>query len=66
MFEEFCCGEHRLRQDITKTVEFLLLVYLLVEGHFLAGISLGVETGSFGLQTNLKTKFINSNWKIVK
>lgn len=55
MFEEFCFGEHRLRQDITKThrLQFLPLVYLLVQGHFLAGISFEVVTGSLGMRTQI-------------
>lgn len=64
MFKEFCSGEHRLRQDITKThrlQSFFLLFIFVIQGHFLAGISFEVVIGSFGMHTNLLAKFVNNN-----
>lgn len=54
MFEEFYSGEHRLRQDISKThrVSLTCLFFFFIQGNFLAGISSEVVTGSFGTHTN--------------
>lgn len=68
MFKEFCSREHRLRQDITKTHRlqsffhlFIFLSEVVSKKAFLSFFE--VVIGSFGMHTNLLTKFVNNNWK---
>ena len=53
MFEEFCSGEHRLRQDITKTHGLSSFFHLFI--FLFKAISFEAVIGSFGMHTNLLT-----------